>query len=546
MNSRPGPAPPQPQPQPQPQSKQPQSNQQTLPFRPGESRPSYFNPAIEQHANPTKLSDFVPKEYTEQEYKEIETKLSKSLGPEYVSYREGPSGHRIPYIEGWKALNLANEIFGFNGWNSQIMSCQVDFLDTHGNVGKFSLGVSMVVRLTLKDGTFREDVGYGFVNNCKSKATAFEKCKKEALTDGVKRCLRCFGNLLGNCLYDNTLTAQMKKLKEFPVEFDPDNYYRDPLLVERERKKKIIENKLEEQKRQQVDVLRLENPGQQQNDQTVVSKGLTTANGPQNYQNNGSDIANLGTNQGNTSTGQIPPLSHHAAAFVTPKLPSKVVSYVPTSKEVEELDDSFMFSDDILDGESQSAYHPPEIRDQGLKQQEKEVAIANNEKFERQLQNESLRVNQNPPVVVNAFVNAKSAEVLQQSPSVEAATKSIVQFDPKFVSPNMRRTVDPTKSAPIKRSEVRNGAPTTPSPLGVNISSNRINKPMIASNNNNNINNMGKRIGMPPQLRSDKRGNLGKSPSPGVPHAVSTSVNGTNGVANVGHSSTTATTTVDQ
>ena len=62
----------------------------------------------------------------------------------------------------------------------------------------------------------------------------------------------------------------------------------------------------------------------------------------------------------------------------------------------------------------------------------------------------------------------------------------------------MRRTVDPTKSVPIKRSDIKNSVATTPSPLGVNTSSNRINKPMITSNNNNNINNMGKRIGMPP------------------------------------------------
>ena len=106
-----------------------------------------------------------------------------------------------------------------------------------------------------------------------------------------------------------------------------------------------------------------------------------------------------------------------------------------------------------------------------------------------------------------------------------SSCQNIVQFDPKFVSPNMRRTVDPTKSVPIKRSDIKNSVATTPSPW-VNTSSNRINKPMITSNNNNNINNMGKRIGMPPQPRTNKLVNSGNNPSSGIPHTVSTSVNG--------------------
>ena len=36
-----------------------------------------------------------------------------------------------------------------------------------------------------------------------------------------------------------------------------------------------------------------------------------------------------------------------------------------------------------------------------------------------------MAVDQNPPVLMNAFVTAKSAEVLQQSPTVEAAAKTL-------------------------------------------------------------------------------------------------------------------------
>jgi len=43
------------------------------------------------------------------------------------------------------------------------------------------------------------------------------KCKKEAVTDGLKRALRNFGNMLGNCLYDKAYTAEVVKMKVEPV-----------------------------------------------------------------------------------------------------------------------------------------------------------------------------------------------------------------------------------------------------------------------------------------------------------------------------------------
>jgi len=61
----------------------------------------------------------------------------------------------------------------------------------------------------LKDGTFHEDVGYGICDN-KSKGTAIENAKKEAVSDARKRALRVFGNALGNCVYDK---EHIKKIK---------------------------------------------------------------------------------------------------------------------------------------------------------------------------------------------------------------------------------------------------------------------------------------------------------------------------------------------
>lgn len=60
---------------------------------------------------------------------------------------------------------------------------------------------------------FEQDIGYGNCENFKGKAGAFEKAKKEAVTDAMKRALRNFGNVLGNCLYDKDYLKQVTRLK---------------------------------------------------------------------------------------------------------------------------------------------------------------------------------------------------------------------------------------------------------------------------------------------------------------------------------------------
>lgn len=158
---------------------------------------------------------------------QISYHLSQQLGPEYIAYRQGNGGIRVPYLEGWKVINLANEVFGFDGWTSEVMSQSMDYLDEVN--GRVSLGLSVVVRVTLKSGTYHEDVGYGHIDNARSKSMAFEKCKKEATTDGMKRALRLFGNVLGNCLYDSTYMRNVSRVKTtFDNAFNPDRLKRRP------------------------------------------------------------------------------------------------------------------------------------------------------------------------------------------------------------------------------------------------------------------------------------------------------------------------------
>ncbi|KAI6168404.1 hypothetical protein EDD17DRAFT_1527392 [Pisolithus thermaeus] len=170
-----------------------------------------------------------PPEETAIKIATLQAKLNKKLGPEFVSQRPGPGGGpKLTYAEGWKIINLANEVFGFNGWSSSVVNITTDFIDYNEESHRFNVGVTAIIRVTLKDGVFHEDVGYGMLENSKSKAAALDKCKKEAVTDALKRTLRNFGNLLGNCLYDKAYAQEVVKMKVSPVKFDKSDLHRRP------------------------------------------------------------------------------------------------------------------------------------------------------------------------------------------------------------------------------------------------------------------------------------------------------------------------------
>jgi DNA repair and recombination protein RAD52 len=96
------------------------------------------------------------------------------------------------------AVNLANEVFGFNGWSSQIISLTTDFVRPLLSIlelqsdsfpshlvaffqcdelspGRYTVGITAIVRITLRDGTFHEDTGYGHGENQKGKGVALDK-----------------------------------------------------------------------------------------------------------------------------------------------------------------------------------------------------------------------------------------------------------------------------------------------------------------------------------------------------------------------------------
>ncbi|KAL2178050.1 uncharacterized protein P884DRAFT_258944 [Thermothelomyces heterothallicus CBS 202.75] len=167
-------------------------------------------------------------EWTAQEIATLQSRLDKQLGPEYISTRPGPSGQKLHYITAEKLIQLANEVFGFNGWSSAIRDIKIDYFDKDERAGKYEIGVTVIVRVTLRDGTYHEDLGFGHTENIKNKYQAFEKAKKAGTTDALKRTLRQFGSLLGNCIYDKAYLSKVTKLKPVPVRFDENALHRHP------------------------------------------------------------------------------------------------------------------------------------------------------------------------------------------------------------------------------------------------------------------------------------------------------------------------------
>lgn len=88
--------------------------------RPGDHHKGINNPFLEEAPR--------IREYTAQEIATLQSRLDKQLGPEYISTRPGAGGSKVHYLAAEKVINLANEIFGFNGWSSSIQQVQVDYV----------------------------------------------------------------------------------------------------------------------------------------------------------------------------------------------------------------------------------------------------------------------------------------------------------------------------------------------------------------------------------------------------------------------------------
>lgn len=98
-------------------------------------------------------------QFTPDEQSRIRQLLERKLGGDEISVRSGAGGQKLSYITGSKCIELANYIFSYNGWNSSIICINEDYCITEN--GKTKCGYTAIMRVTLKDGTYHEDIGFG-------------------------------------------------------------------------------------------------------------------------------------------------------------------------------------------------------------------------------------------------------------------------------------------------------------------------------------------------------------------------------------------------
>ncbi|KAI8889770.1 hypothetical protein K501DRAFT_282112, partial [Backusella circina FSU 941] len=114
-------------------------------------------------------------------------------------------------MSGKRSYDVANRIFGFNGWKSEITQSRVESAEETLD-GTFIAIVETTIKVTLKDGTYYEATGLGKSFNARAKHAALGKAKKHALTDAKKRALQKFG-ILDQMLAVNNETYQNAELK---------------------------------------------------------------------------------------------------------------------------------------------------------------------------------------------------------------------------------------------------------------------------------------------------------------------------------------------
>jgi len=135
--------------------------------------------------------------------------LKKPLDSAKVKQRE-KGKVVLSYIESWQAIDEANRIIGFDGWDRETIYCK-EVSRVACKVGKaeyvkdgWKVGYEAKVKITARHDNqliIREGTGHGS-GQMVDLFDCIESAAKEAESDAMKRALMTFGNPFGLALYD--------------------------------------------------------------------------------------------------------------------------------------------------------------------------------------------------------------------------------------------------------------------------------------------------------------------------------------------------------
>jgi DNA recombination protein Rad52 len=127
-------------------------------------------------------------------------KLRAPLRQRHIKTRE-VEGRTLSYLEGWHVIAEANRIFGFDGWDRELVEQACVYTKQVGD--RFNAAYTARIRVTVRAGErsiIREGSGAGEAS-ATSPGQAHELAMKAAETDATKRALMTFGNAFGLSLY---------------------------------------------------------------------------------------------------------------------------------------------------------------------------------------------------------------------------------------------------------------------------------------------------------------------------------------------------------
>ena len=129
--------------------------------------------------------------------------LGQPLDPGPVSQFKGRGGKFYDYLKGHAVIDQANRIFGFGGWGYELVGDvtlrRVETVDTQTGEVKVAQGYSAPVRVTVAGALPRTDLGVHPVTE--DTFDGHDTAMKGAVTDGLKRAFRGFGEQFGNSFY---------------------------------------------------------------------------------------------------------------------------------------------------------------------------------------------------------------------------------------------------------------------------------------------------------------------------------------------------------
>ena len=135
--------------------------------------------------------------------------LEQPLDPALVSRRDGRGSRQYDYIEGHTVIDQANRIFGYGGWGYDLVGDvslrRIEKVDVRTGELKVNYAYCAPVRVSVVGAPPRTDIGFHIVTE--DTPEGHETAAKGAVTDGLKRALRSFGDRFGNGLYGDQPSA---------------------------------------------------------------------------------------------------------------------------------------------------------------------------------------------------------------------------------------------------------------------------------------------------------------------------------------------------